>query len=277
MREGGKHRIRLPGDNTEWTEPIIIHERPKAGLCPGCSIEQSRKAAMNSGRRTDAGAGTPRQKKGNCSIDLTDFDLTQDGTKIERTASAGGAPHEILDDFLYLSGRKACAYMEMLPFQLFTGVVFALNDPPLATPFPCESSFFVDITDALDNDISPYFQPVCEYIDDVKGQFGRRTRINIHCQHGQSRSGALTVAYVMHATRCSLREAFELVASRKPDLKINVAFIAQLQKWEKHLTNRVSPSLSLEEADKNGWCKCYFVMKDPEERKVVNLGQHKFG
>ena len=60
------------------------------------------------------------------------------------------------------------------------------------------------------------------------------------------------------------------------DLRVNVAFIAQLQKWEKHLTGRSRPSLSLEEADAHDWCKCYFVMKDPTERKIVNLGQHDF-
>eukprot|EP00658_Telonema_sp_P-2_P008241 TRINITY_DN13091_c0_g1_i1.p1 TRINITY_DN13091_c0_g1~~TRINITY_DN13091_c0_g1_i1.p1 ORF type:complete len:234 (+),score=44.73 TRINITY_DN13091_c0_g1_i1:156-857(+) len=213
----------------------------------------------------------------NCSLDLTDFELTEDGQKIQRTASAGGAPIALLDDLLYISGRKACSYMDSMPFRSFSGVVFALNDPPLATPFPCDSSYFVDITDALDNDISPYFEPVCQYIEDLIHRFGAKARVNVHCQHGQSRSGALALAFIMKHLGCSLREAFHMVGDRKPDLKINVAFIAQLQKWEAHLTGRSRPSMSLEEADENGWCKCFFVLKDPNERGIVNLGKCKFG
>ena len=60
------------------------------------------------------------------------------------------------------------------------------------------------------------------------------------------------------------------------DLKMNVAFIIQLQNWEKHLTSRSMPSISLEEADGHGWVKCYFIMKDPEERGIVNQGKTDF-
>jgi hypothetical protein len=83
--------------------------------------------------------------------------------------------------------------------------------------------------------IRPYFLPVCEYIDKARKDRGKAARVLIHCQHGQSRSGALTVAYVMYSKKQTLRQAFELVAKARPCLKVNVSFIGQLQQLEKEL------------------------------------------
>lgn len=216
-------------------------------------------------------------------IDLTHFELQQGGKAKARTEEekamdqmrkiwnkAPEAPSCVLDDLLYMAGRKGVAEMASLPISQFTHVVFSLNDSPLATPYACTSSFFVDTVDALDATIQAYFEPMCLYLEEAIKRFGSDTRICIHCQKGQSRSGALTVAFVMKHCKMTLKQAFEHVAQRKPDLRVNVAFISQLQKWEKRLTGCDMPTLSLKEADKRGWCKCYFALN--EVGTTVNLG-----
>jgi len=158
--------------------------------------------------------------------------------------------------------------MDAVKFDGFTRVVFSLNSSPLATPFACKSSYFVDVPDQLTTNLQPYFAPVCKYIDEARDD-DRKPRILVHCQHGQSRSGALAVCYVMHHKRCNLRTAIEITHKRRPHLKMNVAFLSQLQAWEAELGkagNKIdpkSPSISLEECDKMGICKCYSSIKDP--------------
>lgn len=255
------------------------HQRPKAGVQAGCTLAQQRIAAANNGRRLDQKEHQGAKTNG---VDLTHYNLDQAGSALRQEDKAMAQmkrlwkkevspPSCVLDDLLYQAGRKNCAAMSSLPFEQFTHVVFSLNDSPLATPYACHSSYFVDVVDALDGYIQPYFAPVCAYLEEAIRTHGAETRICIHCQHGQSRSGALTIAFVMKHCNISLKAAFELVAARRPELRVNVAFIAQLQKWEKHLKGCIVPSLSLKQADQRDWCKCYFALN--EKGSNVNLGQ----
>lgn len=261
------------------------HQRPRGGLQPGCTLAQQQIAAANNGRRLDQKEHQNFQSAG---VDLTHFELGAGGKVQERTEDEKAMdqmkkiwnkpvqpPACILDDLLYMAGRKGASEMDRLPIAQFTHVVFSLNDSPLATPYACSSSFFVDVVDALDGSIQQYFEPMCAYIEQGLRECGRDTRICIHCQKGQSRSGALTAAFVMKHCNWSLKQAFEHIHARKPDLRVNVAFIAQLQKWEKYLFNCDAPSLSLKEADKRGWCKCYFALS--ERGTTVNMGTNNWG
>lgn len=273
---GAPHAIRRPGEASLWTGPVEMpYVRPKCGVNPGCSLAAQRTAAANKGRRTDSdglGTGSPipspsgtRASRSDLgAVDLTHFELGDgsDSPATRKVMETMGPPDEILPNFLYLAGRKNVAFMDSLPFPQFSHVVFSLNDAPLATPYACDSSFFVDVADQLDADIRPYFHPVCQYIDRCKREAGRDTRVLIHCQHGQSRSGALCLAYVMHSMQVNLREAFEIVARGRPSLKVNVAFISQLHKFEKELFKLSRPSISIEQADNAGWCKAAFALHE---------------
>jgi len=85
-------------------------------------------------------------------IDLTHYQLGDGkGSPSARTdMGTDGPPDEVLPEFLYLSGRRNCAEMDSMPFPQFTHVVFALNDAPLATPYACDTSYFVDVADMLE-------------------------------------------------------------------------------------------------------------------------------
>jgi len=137
-----------------------------------------------------------------------------------------------------------------------------------------QSSYFVDLPDQLTTYLQPYFADVCQYMDDARNDEAS-PRIVVHCQHGQSRSGALVCAYVMHHKRWNLKQTITHVFSRRPELKINVAFLSQLQAFEDELGRSVGgPSISLEEMEKMGIVKCYSSIKDPD---AVCFGTWKKG
>jgi len=269
-RLGPPHRVRKPGDTTPWDGPVEkVYVRPKAGPnAGGCTVAEMRGAATARGIRIDLVSGATNRSKGPASpkgqVDLSDFDVGSDGKAVKKHAKEPQPPAEILDGFLYIAARRDCAAMDKLPFESFTRSVFSLNATPLATPFACEESYFVDLADQLDACLQPYFAPVCEFIDGAKAK-SSRAKVVVHCQHGQSRSGALVVAYVMYSKRFNLREAISLVHSRRPELRINVAFLSQLQAFEEELGlgTMHRPSMPLEELDRMGLCKCYTSIKVP--------------
>lgn len=57
----------------------------------------------------------------------------------------------------------------------------------------------------------------------------------VHCVAGVSRSVTVTLAYLMQRHRLCLRDAFELVRSRKTDISPNFHFMRQLHSFERDL------------------------------------------
>lgn len=62
-----------------------------------------------------------------------------------------------------------------------------------------------------------------------------RCGVLVHCVAGVSRSVTVTLAYLMQRHRLSLRDAFELVRSRKTDIAPNFHFMRQLHSFERDL------------------------------------------
>jgi len=59
----------------------------------------------------------------------------------------------------------------------------------------------------------------------------------VHCLAGVSRSVTVTVAYLMHALRLSLNDAFDHVRRCKPDISPNFSFMGQLLDYERLLSS----------------------------------------
>jgi len=279
-RSRGPHRIRAPGDDTPWDGPVeVVPDRPEAGPAPGCTMEQQRLAAQHRGKRMDlvfAGMIMPEDDPAPCaSGGLGNMDLTEVNAETgearnvnEADSSAAGPkgpkqPSEVIPGLLWQAGRKDCGDHEMrdVPNGCFTHSVYGLNHSPCATPFACEESFFIDLADQLGAFIQPYFVPVCQWIDQKRKET-RNCRVVVHCQHGQSRSGAIVVAYVMWTLKKSLKDAVKMVQAARPLLRMNVAFLSQLQAFEQDLYSLPSPSISLEQLDKMDVCKCYFAISE---------------
>merc|ERR1711865_37586 len=285
-RSRGPHRIRAAGDDTPWDGPVeVVPDRPEAGPAPGCTMEQQRLAAQHRGKRMDlvfAGMKMPEDDPSPCAsgglgnVDLTEVNAETGeardfGAAGEESAAGGNVnppkgpkqPSEVIPGLMWQAGRKDCGDHEMrdIPNGCFTHSVYGLNHSPCATPFACEESFFIDLADQLGAFIQPYFVPVCEWIDQKRKET-RNCRVVVHCQHGQSRSGAIVVAYVMWTLKKSLKDAVKMVQTARPLLRMNVAFLSQLQAFEQDLFGLHSPSISLEQLDKMDVCKCYFAINE---------------
>ena len=65
--------------------------------------------------------------------------------------------------------------------------------------------------------------------DSVKESGGR---ILVHCQAGISRSATICLAYLIHARRVRLDEAFDFVKRRRQVISPNLAFMGQLLQFE---------------------------------------------
>lgn len=76
---------------------------------------------------------------------------------------------------------------------------------------------------------SNYNQVLHPFPDSVKESGGR---VLVHCQAGISRSATICLAYLIHAHRVRLNEAFEFVKRRRHVISPNLGFMGQLLQFE---------------------------------------------
>ena len=79
-------------------------------------------------------------------------------------------------------------------------------------------------------DISGSFDECADFIDAAVKGGGRAV---VHCQHGQSRSVAIAIAYCIKAKQMSLPNALGLVKKKRPVIEIRAEFVGQLQTYAK--------------------------------------------
>ena len=59
------------------------------------------------------------------------------------------------------------------------------------------------------------------------------TKILVHCRHGQNRSPAVVLAYLVERERMSLKEAYAIVIAARPKIAVHESYFEQLQALEK--------------------------------------------
>lgn len=93
---------------------------------------------------------------------------------------------------------------------------------------------FFNAHDDQTESLNRLFYEVADIIEESakKGQ-----GVFVHCQRGLSRSPTLVMAYLMIKKHLSLREAFELVKRKRPNIGPRSNFMTQLCKLELELTN----------------------------------------
>ena len=75
---------------------------------------------------------------------------------------------------------------------------------------------------------------------DNKNNKNNNNRVMIHCEMGVSRSGTITILYIMHSMKYSLVDAYLYVSNRREIVHPNDSFLQQLIKYEKRLFNGVT-------------------------------------
>lgn len=138
-----------------------------------------------------------------------------------------GGPVEILP-FLFLGSAHHSSRRETLERCGITAVLNVSSSCP--NLFEEELQYkTLKVEDSLAADIRVLFPEAIHFIDSIKESGGR---VLVHCQAGISRSATICLAYLIHARRVRLDEAFDFVKRRRQVISPNLAFMGQLLQFE---------------------------------------------
>ncbi|CAH2107580.1 unnamed protein product [Euphydryas editha] len=116
-------------------------------------------------------------------------------------------------------------------------IKYVLNvTPDLPNTFEAEGCGInylkIPIADHWSQNLAVHFPQAIRFIEEA---MTARCGVLVHCVAGVSRSVTVTLAYLMQRHRLCLRDAFELVRSRKTDIAPNFHFMRQLHSFERDL------------------------------------------
>ncbi|KAI7797757.1 dual specificity protein phosphatase 2 [Triplophysa rosa] len=138
-----------------------------------------------------------------------------------------GGPVELLP-FLFLGSAHHSSRRETLERCGITAVLNVSSSCP--NLFEEELQYkTLKVEDSLAADIRVLFPEAIHFIESVKESGGR---VLVHCQAGISRSATICLAYLIHARRVRLDEAFDFVKRRRQVISPNLAFMGQLLQFE---------------------------------------------
>eukprot|EP00877_Chromochloris_zofingiensis_P003166 jgi/Chrzof1/12850/Cz07g09180.t1 len=129
-----------------------------------------------------------------------------------------------IEDRLYLSS----AYTEVAKDVLKKhGITHVLQVGHELTPSHPDDFVYghVAIVDRYDTDLVYHLPAACTFIQ--QGQ--KQGKVLVHCVHGQSRSAAVVIGYLMWRDGVSYHEAYHKVKLQRPRIQPNDGFELQLQ------------------------------------------------
>ena len=102
--------------------------------------------------------------------------------------------------------------------------------------FPSDFEYkVVQIYDGPDSNLKDYLLECIEFIEKI---IKSGKRIYVNCAAGVSRSASTVLAYMMASKNISLNDAYDLVSAKRPCIKPNDGFVAQLKLFEQDLRNQ---------------------------------------
>ncbi|XP_055534036.1 dual specificity protein phosphatase 14-like [Wyeomyia smithii] len=144
---------------------------------------------------------------------------------------------------LYLCGGSAAS----VPMMRQLGVSLVINATTETelpnTPLPCDETtgyMRVPVKDNREANLEQYFDEVADKIEEESKLNGVTL---VHCVAGVSRSASLCLAYLMKYHRMTLKDAYNHVKARRPQIRPNVGFIRQLSDFEFQLTGNRSVTM----------------------------------
>jgi len=140
---------------------------------------------------------------------------------------------------LYIGPREA---LEDVPGLQSRGVTHVVSVMPKEKATCIDEVFQRLVIDAEDDpewDLKSKFRPACEFIDAALAMNGG---VLIHCNAGQSRSGTVLIAYLMHNLHRPLGECLATAQRSRAAVSPNEGFWSQLLAWERDLLGHVTIS-----------------------------------
>lgn len=135
-----------------------------------------------------------------------------------------------INDHLYLSAASAITPEKVRLNQINLIINCTIELPNVS--IPKVETVKVSVDDTPTSNIGRHFDRCSDLIKKNK-EVGGRTLV--HCMAGVSRSSSICIAYLMKHEGMKLKDAYNLVKSRRPIIRPNPGFFRQLIDYEKQL------------------------------------------
>jgi len=132
--------------------------------------------------------------------------------------------------FLYIGDEDVAADVAALTALKTKYILNTSDDVENAFPETDIVYMNVKVADWEYEDIVQHFPKVFAFIDNAQEK--RDGTVLVHCTGGVSRSSAFVIAYLMHFSKLTLREAYNRVKSMRPAIEPNEGFAKQLIDYE---------------------------------------------
>ncbi|XP_030648986.1 serine/threonine/tyrosine-interacting-like protein 1 [Chanos chanos] len=153
-------------------------------------------------------------------------------------------PVEILPKQLYMGDYKQATNPNMLRDLKLSALVNVSEESVLTFEKGNCAVLDIRVADSVKADLYTCFEQVCSFTDSHL-RSGRA--VLIFSRHGISRCSTLTMAFLIHHLKYSLKAAWEHVQDCKTNMRPNRGFVQQLSDWETHvlgsrITDTAEPS-----------------------------------
>lgn len=99
--------------------------------------------------------------------------------------------------------------------------------------------------DTLEEDLGRILIPATEFLQHQLS----KTNVLVHCFAGVSRSASVVLAYLVACHSFTLQKAYDVVKTRRPEIKPNRNFVHTLLLFEQHIATVSTQKRSLEESE----------------------------
>jgi len=141
--------------------------------------------------------------------------------------------HEIVPRVFLGDIRASCDH-EKLRDSCITHVVNTLGSSAVRGRHFGIRYLTFEVDDVLHAQVAPFFLATATWMAAVLDAHPEH-RILVHCAAGISRSSSMVIAYLMHAQRLRVTEAYQLVQAKRTIVQPNQSFRSQLCSWDEHL------------------------------------------
>ncbi|NWX86662.1 STYL1 protein, partial [Nothoprocta ornata] len=135
-------------------------------------------------------------------------------------------PVEILPAKLYMGNFKQACDPKILK-DLKIKAQVNISKQPTAL-FAEDKLLHISVADSPDADLFSHFSTICHFVD-AQINYGA---VLVFSNLGISRSSTVIMAYLMHSSQFTLKEAWEYVQKCKTNMRPNRGFVKQLSDWE---------------------------------------------
>ncbi|XP_040907839.1 serine/threonine/tyrosine-interacting-like protein 1 [Toxotes jaculatrix] len=142
-------------------------------------------------------------------------------------------PVEIIVGLLYMGDQKQGMDSSVLRDLKISAVISISQSDTLESRTIKGNQTILNITvaDSVSSDLYSSFERICSFIG---SHINMGSRVLIVSRQGRSRCSTLTIAFLMHHLKYTLKEAWNYMLKCKPDMRPNTGFLQQLSDWELH-------------------------------------------